>query len=40
METAPLGSLVPLLIHLFPPFLYLMPLSFLSHLFLTLSQDL
>lgn len=40
METAPLGSLVSLLIHFFPPFLSLMSLSLLSHLFLTLSQDL
>lgn len=38
--TTPLGSLVPLLGNLHPPFLYVMPSSLLSPLFLTLSQDL
>lgn len=38
--TTPLGSLVSLLGNLHPPFLYVMPSSLLSPLFLTLSQDL
>lgn len=38
--TTPLGNLVPLLGNLHPPFLYVMPSSLLSPLFLTLSQDL
>lgn len=36
----PLGSLVPLLGNLHPPFLYVMASSLLSPLLLTLSQDL
>lgn len=38
--TTPLGSLVPLLGNLHPPFLYVMPSSPISPLFFTLSQYL